>query len=110
MENQIPSLLVLIVLSLATYRVTRFLLFDSFLEEPRSAFHRKIVEKQGYFWEKLWELTTCSWCLGFWVALLTYSLYIWSNPTDFNQHDWIAVFAVAGGAGLLHAFEPDPED
>lgn len=110
MENHLLTLPILIVLCLATFRVTRFILFDSFLDEPRDAFYAKIAHREDYFSRKLFELTTCSWCFGFWVALLAYSLYIWSNPTDFDQYDGINVFAVAGLAGLLHAFEPDPED
>lgn len=104
------SLAAWIVLAFSTYRVTRFILFDSLIEEPRTAFHNWLANKDNLLANKLWDLTTCSWCAGAWVALTIYSLYIWSNPTDFNQDDWINVLAVAGGAGLLHAYEPDPED
>lgn len=106
------NLFVWLILGFASYRLTRFLVIDTLLDGIRSKFHVFLVnrtKKLRFFAVKLYELTSCTWCLGFWVSLLAYSLYLWHSPLDFNQVDWVNVFAVTGVQGLLHAFEPDNE-
>lgn len=106
------NLLILAVLGFASYRLTRFFVIDTLIDGLRRKFHVFLVNRTGklrFFWIKLFELTSCTWCLGFWVSLSLYSLYVWQSPLEFNQVGWINVFAVAGVQGLLHSFEPDSE-
>lgn len=61
-------LTVIVVLSLVTYRVTRFFLSDSLLEEPRVRFHNWLLAKPGMLRTKVYELATCPFCFSVWVA------------------------------------------
>lgn len=100
------------VLAFAAYRITRILVIDSIIATPRIKFHTFLVNRTGklhWLAEKLYELTSCTWCTGVWVSLGLYSLYTWLAPWNFTRFDWIGVFAVAGAQGLLHAFEPDED-
>ncbi len=65
----------IVVLSLVTYRVTRFFLSDSLLEEPRIRLHSWLTAPRGHFRSepgvmrmKLYELTVCPFCFSVWVA------------------------------------------
>lgn len=105
----------LLVLAFASYRITRFLIIDTLPEGLRVAWHNFLigrVEKNGKLklvWQKLYELTSCTWCAGFWVSFLLYWVFAWTSPVDFTRFDWISVFAIAGLQGLLNAWEPDDE-
>ncbi len=105
----------LVVLALASYRITRLLVFDTLFSGIRNKFHSFLVnkaQKNGklhLIWEKLYDLTSCTWCLGFWVSLALYWLFVWNSPADWDQMDVINVFAIAGAQGFLHALEPDNE-
>lgn len=104
------ELVTLVVLALASYRITRILVIDSLFDGSRTKFHSFLLNRQGkskVFWEKIYELTSCTWCAGVWVSFLLYSIYVWQNPTNFTRLDWISGFAVAGVQGLLHTFEAD---
>lgn len=108
----IINIIPLIVLAFASYRLTRFLVIDSFAEGIRHkwyAFLTNRAQKDGplhLLWLKAYELTSCTWCTGFWVSVALYTVYAWNQPA-FTKFDVINVFAVAGIQGLLHAFEPD---
>ena len=98
-----------LVLSAASFRITRFFVIDTMFEGFRNKIHVFLVNRHGkdeFLARKFFELTSCTWCLGFWVSLLLYSIFVWHNPTAFSRMDWINVFAVAGGQGMLHAIEP----
>lgn len=100
------------ILGFAAYRITRLLVIDTIFELSRAKFYSFLANRQGklsFIWQKTLYLTSCTWCLGFWVCLALYSVYVWGNPTDFSRLDWINVFAVSGVQGLLHAFEPSEE-
>lgn len=108
----IIAFLPLVVLALAAYRITRFLVIDSLIEGLRAKFYVFLSNRQGKLraiWQKLLELSSCTWCCGAWVSLALYSVYLWTSPLDFGRMDWISVFAIAGIQGLLHAFEPGDE-
>lgn len=106
------NLLTFIILSFAAFRLTRFLIIDTFFEGTRARFHTYLANKQGklkFLWEKIYDLSSCTWCLGFWTSLILYSFYMWICPIYFGRVDLINVFAIAGIQGLLHAWEPDNE-
>lgn len=104
------ELVTLAILGFAAFRITRFLVIDTLIDGLRAKFHTFLANRRGklqFLAQKALELTSCTWCAGFWVSLLLYSLYVWHNPLDFTRFDWINTAAVAGVQGLLHAYEPE---
>ena len=98
------TLLILVVLGLAAFRITRFFVIDSLISRPRDKFHNFLAGKGlNYFY----ELTSCTWCFGAWVSFFVYWIYRWVNPIYWGRLGWLEFAAVAGLQGLLHAFEPD---
>lgn len=101
-----------IILALASYRATRFLVIDTLLEGLRSRFHTFLInrtQKEGplkLVWLKAYELTSCTWCTGFWVSAGLYAL--WLNDYYYSRTVIIAL-AIAGVQGMIHALEPDDE-
>lgn len=100
---------VLIVLGLAAYRVTRFLIIDSFFEGTRNNLQTWLANKRGTLAAKLLDLISCTWCAGFWVSMVIYSLFLWQCPIWFSRLEWINLFAIAGVQGFLHALEPNED-
>lgn len=104
-----------IILALASYRLTRFVVIDTLIEGIRARIYSFLINRAGkegplkLVWLKLYELTSCTWCAGFWVSAGLYTLYQWENPLDFSRLDAIAIFAIAGVQGMIHALEPDDE-
>lgn len=99
-----------LVLAFAAFRITRFLVFDSLFSHTRQ---RLLVwlanRKLSVLNHKTLELITCTWCVGFWITLAVYSIYLGTYPWDFTRIEWITTFGIAGAQGLLHAFEPNDE-
>lgn len=109
------SALEYVVLILAAYRITRFLVRDSLIGfGPDSGSAMSVrVDRFAYdgdgndrsFWRgKVGDLLTCVWCLGFWVSAIVYVAYAvavgeWAG-TPLVAHG-VAVFAVAGGQGFI---------
>lgn len=99
-----------LVIAIASYRIARFLVIDTLIEGIRNKLHLFLVnraDKNGplrLLWQKIYELTSCTWCAGFWVSAGVYAVYYYHGLV------WpIIVFAIAGVQGLLHAFEPGDE-
>lgn len=100
----------LTILILASFRVTRLLVYDTITEWLRRPFHETIEETNNngevdiYIKVKgtglqafIGELLTCHWCIGFWVStvvLLAFVYLPWSIPL-------LILFAISGGAALL---------
>lgn len=107
------NLTVLVLLGLASYRITRLIVLDGIFDELREWFFKKLdfkkdkttgmyYDRTNIFMTKLSYLLQCTWCTGVWVSLVVY--YIYSRTFDF-----IPVAAIAGLQGLLHALEPADE-
>lgn len=60
------------LLSVATYRFTRILVFDKIFK-----FFRDFLKSKDklYFFFVIREIITCPWCAGVWVALIMTALY-----------------------------------
>lgn len=106
------TILPLVILTFATYRITRFFLFDTIIEGTRHRWYNRLLKKDNLLRNKLVELTSCSWCFGVHASYALLSLYLRVYPWQLGVNGWITVAAIAGAAGLLHAYEPngEPED
>jgi hypothetical protein len=103
------QLATVLILGLAAYRITRLLVIDELLEPGRSKFHAMLERRNGLLWAKLYDLVSCTWCVGVYVSLLIYAVYLWNLFIDWTRVDWLSAIAVAGVQGMLHAIEPDDE-
>ncbi|GLB58935.1 DUF1360 domain-containing protein [Cytobacillus sp. NCCP-133] len=101
----------LVILSLASFRLTRLIVFDKISEFIRSPFIEEVEEKneegeaeiylvvkEGRIRSFFGELLSCYWCTGVWSAVLLCSLYFllkeWAVPV-------LLVLAVAGFAAII---------
>jgi hypothetical protein len=107
------SFIDLVVVVLAAYRLTRFVVKDSLLgrlpskTEPRGSGFRRALDEFAYddrgedrslLRGKLGDLLTCTWCVGFWLSLV--ALWGWTEGGLVVQ--WVVVlWAVAGAQGYL---------
>lgn len=109
----IGSGLDLILLIIATFRLTRFFVYDKIADFIRRPFHLEYevsqadgtvetyIEIKGSGLRKfLGELLSCYWCTGIWCALILYCGYVliplYSKPV-------ILILAIAGCASLIEA-------
>ncbi|MCD5324658.1 MULTISPECIES: DUF1360 domain-containing protein [Pontibacillus] len=103
----------LIILVLASFRITRLLVYDTITEWLRRPFHKEIeqvngegeteifIEAKGRGLQKfIGELLSCHWCTGVWVSALVYGTFLYL-PVLIPL--WI-VFAISGGAAILFKF------
>ena len=96
-----------VILAFAAFRITRFLVVDSLLEPGRTKFHNALESHEGALWAKFYDLVSCTWCVGVYVSMLVYALYVWNLFIDWTRLDVLSAIAVAGVQGMLHALEPD---
>jgi hypothetical protein len=80
----------IIIFGLASFRLTRLIIFDKITQMFRDPFFDEISEKDEYgnkevyiipktggFKGWLGELLSCHWCTGIWVSIFLYCLNIW---------------------------------
>lgn len=104
----------LLILGLASYRLTRLFLFDAILDSLRNKLHAGLANAslkgsvvKRRLSEFLLKATTCSWCLGVYVTFAVYWLYVGNYPQDWGRLGWLTYAGITGLQGMLHAFEPD---
>ena len=84
-----------VLLSLACYRVTRFVVKDTIIDGFRIWLHTVILGKKPRLWrEKVQELISCPYCISVWIAadlVVATDLFVVSFPLPVFQ--WLAVAA-----------------
>ncbi|PYZ97750.1 sporulation protein [Alteribacter lacisalsi] len=98
----------LLMVSIAVFRLTHLVVYDSITEPLRNLFLTEREEegeifyepREGWFRRPAGELLSCHWCTGFWVSLLLTSGFIWL-PLWFGKV--ILFLAVAGIASIIHS-------
>ncbi|HZG72977.1 MAG TPA: DUF1360 domain-containing protein [Chondromyces sp.] len=102
-----------IVMCLASFRITRLLVFDKITEFIRAPFFEEIEEldedgkKEIYIVPKsngikgwIGQLLSCYWCTGIWVAIGCYILS-WQIPQF--AAPLLTIFAIAGAAAIIES-------
>ena len=109
----VESVLDFILLSLASFRLTRLIVFDkitAFIRKPffeeteeqneNGTWETYIVPKQSGIKGWIGKLLNCYWCTGMWMAtLLVACSYLW----PFWSHLVIVILAVAGLAAIIES-------
>lgn len=105
------SFIELIIISLASFRLTRLIVFDKITEFLRSPFFEEEIEinesgeeevyyvpKKGFVVGFIGELLSCHWCTGVWssiaVCILYYFFPNYATPI-------LLILAVAGIASII---------
>lgn len=101
----------LLIISLATFRLTRLIVFDKITEFIRAPFFEEetdinadgeeevyYVPKKGIFTNFIGELLSCYWCTGVWTALAVCIFYFTSPQL---ATPILIVLAVAGLAAII---------
>jgi len=105
------SLFELAVLALASFRLTRLLVYDKITEFIRRPFFDEVKEldsdgeseiylipKNGVLGKTFGELLSCYWCTGMWSSLFLYLLYFFYPAFGISI---IFVLAIAGLAAII---------
>lgn len=93
----IPSPYEFALLALAAFRVFRLLGYDTILDRPRERFVRRAKhEIPGQYRKELDIFFHCPWCLGAWLTLGWWGLWLaWPHATVVAAVPW-ALSAVVG--------------
>jgi hypothetical protein len=78
---RVTTLVLVAVLALANYRIVRFLIADSLIDEPRVAVLRWLAAG-GPLRHKLYELATCPYCLSVWTGAAVFALTWAATPIE----------------------------
>lgn len=105
------SFLELLLLALASFRLTRLMVYDKITEFIRAPFFEEteeknvngeteiyIVPKKGGIRGFFGELLSCYWCIGIWSSLLLIAMYLLYPLVAIPL---ILVLAVAGLAAII---------
>lgn len=103
------TLAVVVILGLAAYRLTRVLTVDSISDPARAVLYdwawggtRDRPTSRGRARGWVYELLTCSHCLGVWVSLAAVAAWSSVGGAPSNFAAWLVdVFAVAGVQSVL---------
>jgi hypothetical protein len=99
---------IVVILGLVVYRVTRFFLKDSMIEEPRTWFYGKLVgdmEKQSWWRDKLYELLDCPYCFSVWVSAGGTIVMMQFRSVPLPVYVWLCGSTVA--LVIWHFLEPE---
>lgn len=97
-DDLVELLVLVVILGVFAFRVTRFIVADSLIEGTREKFLTWLLGPKNLpLWrDKLAELLTCYWCVGVWVSLGAVVVAWGAWPWQLGRAGWLAVGATAG--------------
>lgn len=87
----------------ATYRAVRLAITDTVFDAPRERLH-DWLDEGGRFRQWLYDLVTCQWCLGVWIAAAVTTFLAVTNRWR-TVEAMPFVLAVAAGQSFIHMAE-----
>lgn len=105
---KLEAFIALVVVGLASYRLTRVIVSDTITASFRvwlwrhayddggydSLTERNVTTRRSWAWEKLYQLFTCPFCTGWWISLAFY--WAWMFADWRWTHHAIAALAATG--------------
>ena len=113
MTPDVPGPYVAILLAVASYRLWRLIAEDDIFDRPRRWILNLGYWQEGEpapdgYREKLAELITCPWCLGFWIALGWWGAWLWLEAwAVFAAVPWALSAGVAFCNAVIGALTED---
>jgi hypothetical protein len=104
----------IVLFSLVVYRVTRFLLLDTLIENVRESWliwlEKPKIQggKMGLWREKLLQLSSCPYCVSIWVSAGTVALTMIWTSVPLPVWQWLA--ASAGSLVVYTYVDSEDED
>ncbi|MEH7380578.1 DUF1360 domain-containing protein [Bacillus sp. JJ1533] len=102
------------IIALASFRLTRLLVYDKITKFIRRPFHEEFEEElpngtvEYYIQIKgtglrrwLGELLTCYWCTGIWCSAFVYIVYELNFALS---ESLVLILAIAGGAAIIETY------
>jgi hypothetical protein len=110
-ELQVTELvLTFIILAFVDWRITRFLLRDSLIEDTRFKVEHYFGSRSDKtFYRKINELISCPWCVSVWVSGGIVALWRWQDGDGVGWF-WTAVMVLAVAAGAMACWQTWEED
>lgn len=97
-----------VILGLVVYRVTRFFLKDSMIENQRDWVYSKLVgdmTKQSAWRDKLYELLDCPYCFSVWVSGGGTLVMMHYRSVPLPLYEWLCGSTIA--LVIWHFLEPE---
>lgn len=118
------STVTLVVLVLASFRLTRFIVSDSLIEHTRERFIAWTMQRgeptgargvggvaltkaPPLYKTKLFELVTCPYCVGIYTSFAVTLVALRHLPWTLGSDGWLLWLGVAGGQALCSHFSAD---
>lgn len=82
----------IVILSLAVFRISRFVVLDTMFEGTRAQVFGRLQMREHMFWHKLAELLGCPYCITVWfsaAACLGWRIFV--GPFAAPVFVWLAV-------------------
>jgi hypothetical protein len=94
-------LVLLIVLSATVYRISRFIVLDTLIDEARNCVLSWLELRTSMFWSKIHDLLGCPYCITIWISAAAVAITdIWITGVPMPVWTWLAA---ASGALLFWA-------
>jgi hypothetical protein len=107
----IPDWYILILLSLAAFRIWKLLAEDTVLARPRERFLQLFGPRDERPAVSVWIFMVCPWCLGAWLCGVVYAGWIAFGPGVWSSQEWfmaaVVVAAMSAIVGWLGTLLPD---
>lgn len=81
----------LVVMSAVTYRIARFLVLDTIIDEPRDKFVDWLAGHPNYVTLKIQELLTCPYCITIWISAAVCGYVEYWGHLNWWLLQWLAV-------------------
>jgi FtsH-binding integral membrane protein len=78
-------------LSMPTYRIGRFIVLDTLIDEPRDKTYAWLELRTSLFWKKVVDLLGCPWCITIWVAAAVVAVADAFVSVPLPVFTWLAV-------------------
>jgi len=87
----IELLFLIVILSAVTYRIGRFIVLDTLIDELRDKTYEWLEKRNSKFWLKIMELIGCPWCITIWVAAAVVAVADAYVSVPLPVFSWLAV-------------------
>lgn len=100
---KVPDPYGLVLAALAVFRAYRFIAEDKVIERPRTWLLDRIDDHDSATAVKVSEFITCPWCVGFYLTLIAWAIWLLDDELAYFLAAPLAVMTLVGALASLLA-------